>query len=207
MGRKLILLVDDDPDTLDAYVVAFQALGHATAAVPDRAAAVAAALRLRPDLMLLDVAMPGMNGLEVLERIRRDAHGARLPVIVLTGEASPNQVAQLRQHGYVRVFVKPCEPVSLCQAVAEALHAPLQVPVPLETGRLNVAMRVRSSKPRNSCRRPVERTGPRGLEALCLWADFLGRQSEGLRETAAALVARAVQVQERNLRLRSARRA
>jgi CheY-like chemotaxis protein len=206
MSRKLILLVDDDRDTLDAYAVLFQALGHVTAAASDGPDAVAAVLRLRPDLMLLDLGLPRMSGFEVLERIRSDAHGARLPVIVLTGRAFANQVAELHQHGCLRVLIKPCEPVALCQAVEEALHAPPQLPAPREDRPVNGALRVRTSKPRNARRRPVESTAPRSLEALCLWSDFLGRRSEGLRETAAALVARAVELRER-IRLRSTPRA
>jgi CheY-like chemotaxis protein len=207
MSRKLILLVDDDRDTLESFAVLFQALGHATAGASDGPAAVAAALQLRPDLMLLGLGLPHMTGVEVLERIRGDANGARLPVIILTDQAFPNQVAELRQHGCLSVLIKPCEPVALCHAVEEALHAPLHVPPPREDRRLNGALRVQPLKLRNSRRRPVESAGPRSLEALCLWSDFLGRRSEGLRETAAALVARALEVRERNLRLRSACRA
>ena len=97
MNRKLILLVDDDRDTLDAYAVLFQALGHATAGAADGPEAVTAAFNLRPDLILLDIGLPHMSGLDVLRQLRAHDSGARIPVIVVTGYALPNEVEAARQ--------------------------------------------------------------------------------------------------------------
>jgi CheY-like chemotaxis protein len=77
-----VLIVDDDPGVLRMLVRTLAADGYDTIAAPDGGAALAAAERSVPDLVVLDVAMPGLDGLEVSRRLR--AKGIGVPVLMLT---------------------------------------------------------------------------------------------------------------------------
>jgi DNA-binding response OmpR family regulator len=209
MSPRLILLVDDDRDTVEGYSVFLQARGHATATAADGLSAVAAALRLRPDLILLDLGLPRMNGLEVLRRIRADAEGATIPVIILTGHAYPEDVNVARQQLCSRVLIKPCDPMTLCEAVETTLQAHMQVERPPYGARSNGALRVRTPKPRRRARRPDVAPGERDLTSLCLWADFLCRHAAVLQDQARDLstAAAAIRIRSRKLAARRAHAA
>jgi two-component system response regulator MprA len=77
-----VLIVDDDPPVLRMLVRTLAAEGYETVAVPDGGAALAAVERSVPDLVVLDVAMPGVDGLQVCRRLR--AKGIGVPVLLLT---------------------------------------------------------------------------------------------------------------------------
>ena len=81
-----ILIVDDDPPVLRMLVRTLEAEGYETIPAPDGGAALAAAERTVPDLVVLDVAMPGMDGLQVCRRLR--AKGLGVPVLLLTARDS-----------------------------------------------------------------------------------------------------------------------
>src|SRR5262245_56585204 len=120
MSRKVLLFVDDDRDKVDALAALFSAFGHATATAINGVAAVSAALELRPDLIVLDVGLPGMNGLDVLRHVRSDARGAHVPVIILSGRTLGDDAEAARRLGCSIIFRKPCETQTLRDAV-EAL--------------------------------------------------------------------------------------
>jgi len=89
-----ILIVDDDPPVRRMLVRTIGAEGYAVAEASDGAAALAAVERDAPDLVVLDVAMPGIDGLEVCRILR--AHGRALPVILVTARGGvPDRVAGL----------------------------------------------------------------------------------------------------------------
>ncbi|MCP3162692.1 response regulator [Myxococcus qinghaiensis] len=78
----LILLVDDDSTLLEIYTEALEQLGCDVASAPDGEMALSLALSLKPDLILTDVMMPGMSGLELCRRLRADERLCRIPRIV-----------------------------------------------------------------------------------------------------------------------------
>jgi CheY-like chemotaxis protein len=79
-----ILVVDDHDDTRDAVALVLGRLGYDVTCQSDGPAAMAYLAQHVPDLVLLDVSMPGVDGLQVLRAIRADARTARLPVVVFT---------------------------------------------------------------------------------------------------------------------------
>ena len=114
-----ILAVDDDRTTLRMLRVQLEAAGHEVATARDGAAALARLARSRFDLVLLDVWMPGMDGLEVLSRLRESPSRPR--VIVMTADDAPETLLRAvreRAFGYV---AKPVEPAELANVVASAL--------------------------------------------------------------------------------------
>jgi two-component system, OmpR family, response regulator len=120
-----ILVVDDDRTTRDLLRLQLRSLGHAVDTAADGAKALAAVARRRYDLVLLDVWMPGMDGLEVLGRMRKAADAPR--VVVMTADDAPQTVLKaIRQRAY-RYVTKPIEPRDLGALVTEALSAPPEV--------------------------------------------------------------------------------
>ena len=80
-----ILLVDDDLDSLKVHCAILQTAGFEVEMAPDGISAITAARYRRPDLVLLDLMMPGMDGGEVLQQLRRDERLRNVPVVALTG--------------------------------------------------------------------------------------------------------------------------
>ncbi len=81
------------------------------------AAAVAAAKDFRPDLIMLDVMMPGMDGPATLRALQADPETSSIPVIFLTAKAQPRDVEIFRALGVVDVIAKPFEPKGLAQSI------------------------------------------------------------------------------------------
>ena len=90
-----------------AAAVLFQALGHATATATDGPAALSAALQLRPDLVVLDIGLPQMSGLEVLRQLKSTPILKRLPVIILTSSKQEGDLAMGYDGGANSYIVKP----------------------------------------------------------------------------------------------------
>jgi two-component system, OmpR family, response regulator MprA len=104
-ARELVLIVDDDPPLQRMLSRTLAAEGFAVAVAADGGAALAEAERSAPDVIVLDVAMPGMDGLAVCRRLR--AKGVSTPVLMLTArDAVPDRVAGL-QAGADDYLVKP----------------------------------------------------------------------------------------------------
>jgi CheY-like chemotaxis protein/MinD-like ATPase involved in chromosome partitioning or flagellar assembly len=117
-----ILVVDDDPDALRLVGYAFQAEGHQVITAPSGAEALAQLNAARPDLVILDVMMPDMSGLEVCQRIRASESGARLPILMLSARGLvADRVAGLKS-GADDYLPKPADTGELL-ARAEALLA------------------------------------------------------------------------------------
>lgn len=83
-GRKSVLLVDDEPDGVEALVRMFEKCGYGARAVGSAEAALAAIKAERPGVVLLDIMMPGTDGVALLKAIRADPGTATLPVLMLT---------------------------------------------------------------------------------------------------------------------------
>jgi two-component system sensor histidine kinase/response regulator len=83
-GSPLLLVVDDEPSNVEILCDLLEALDYRTVGVGSGEAALAAARERRPDLVLLDVMMPGMDGYEVCRRLRADPHTAGIPVVFVT---------------------------------------------------------------------------------------------------------------------------
>jgi CheY-like chemotaxis protein len=116
-----ILLVEDDADIRTVAEMALRMVGgfevHASASGQE---ALDAAAAFAPHLVLLDVMMPGMDGPEVLARLKLRADTARVPVIFLTAKAQPEEIERLRALGALAVIAKPFDPMTLAGQVRAA---------------------------------------------------------------------------------------
>ena len=104
MNGKKILVVDDEQDLREALVTALTAVGLVGISASDGETGLALALSERPDLILLDIGMPKMNGHQVLAQLRKDPWGKNVPVLLLTNYDDPGNIAEgieLKSNEYI----------------------------------------------------------------------------------------------------------
>ncbi len=119
----LVLMADDDPEMIALAEVTLRNDGIHCKVAGDGVSALQLARQYRPDLIVLDVKMPGINGFEVLETIRLDPRLQTLPVVMLTGCDEPDNVlrgARLKADEYLS---KPISPVRLLSRVKRVLSS------------------------------------------------------------------------------------
>ena len=115
---KRILLVEDDPDIQTVTSLALGSFGGFEVHICGSAQeAVAAAGQFRPDLILLDVMMPGMDGVDTLVALRGIPATAAVPVVFLTARVQPHEVERYRELGSLAVIPKPFEPTALAATI------------------------------------------------------------------------------------------
>lgn len=113
-----ILYVEDEPDIREVAQMALELLGGFELCVCESGArAIARAASFRPQLALLDVMMPGMDGPTTFERLRAIPELAGLPVIFMTAKVQPQEVGQYLALGAVDVIGKPFDPMTLADQV------------------------------------------------------------------------------------------
>ncbi|HYN10321.1 MAG TPA: response regulator [Vicinamibacterales bacterium] len=116
-GRK-ILVADDDQDSAESLAMLFQLMGHEVRAAQNGLAAVDLAETFRPDLIVLDIGMPGLDGYEVCRRIRRHEWGQAIVIAALTGWARDEDKGRSQQAGFNHHLVKPVDPKALEDLIA-----------------------------------------------------------------------------------------
>ncbi len=105
--ERTIFVADDDPALLRGIDLALKGRGYAVRTAPSGPALLTLLESERPDLLVLDVMMPGMSGLEVLRRIREDERWAHLPVMMVTAYPHVDVREEARQRGAGEVMPKP----------------------------------------------------------------------------------------------------
>jgi DNA-binding response OmpR family regulator len=122
MGAPMstILVADDDQDILELVAFKLTAAGHELIRATDGATALTEARRAVPDVIVLDVAMPGMSGLDVCRELRADAVTTAIPVILLTARGQESDVEAGLAAGADDYIVKPFSPREL-QILVDAL--------------------------------------------------------------------------------------
>jgi DNA-binding response OmpR family regulator len=116
-----VLVVDDDPDVCDLVTYKLEQSGFEVRRASDGDAALREVAKRIPDLVLLDIMMPGISGLEVLERLRSDHTTSLIPVVMLTAKAQENDVERGFQLGADDYVVKPFSPRELVRRVTAVL--------------------------------------------------------------------------------------
>jgi CheY-like chemotaxis protein len=111
---RTILYVDDEPDIREIVRIALGLTRGLTVHIaPSGEHALTLVHELRPDLVLLDVMMPGLDGPGTLGRMRKDPDTALIPAIFMTAKAMPKEVALLLEMGALGVIAKPFDPMQL----------------------------------------------------------------------------------------------
>lgn len=115
---RTLLYVDDEPDIRQIVQMALGLAPELTIHTGESGEqALLLAQQLRPDLILLDVMMPGLDGPGTLGRLRANPAIAGIPVVFMTAKAMPQEVARFRDMGAAGVIAKPFDPMRLAQQV------------------------------------------------------------------------------------------
>ncbi len=120
-NRLRILIVDDQPDTLEMLATHFRARGYQTLSCNSAAQALQIADREHFDLLISDIAMPAMDGLQLIRSLRQKKGMEETPAIALTGYASEKDVEAALAAGFNTHLAKPIEPAELSAAVEKLL--------------------------------------------------------------------------------------
>jgi CheY-like chemotaxis protein len=120
-----VLVADDNSDAAETLTILLGLMGHRASCVPDGAAAIAAFQASQPDVVLLDIGMPGMDGYEVARRLRKLQRPDRRPprLLALTGWGAANDRARAQEAGFDQHLTKPVDIAALQQALqADAME-------------------------------------------------------------------------------------
>ncbi|MDP3878567.1 MAG: response regulator [Methylobacter sp.] len=118
MNLQRILYVEDEPDIQAVAKLALEMVGGFQVMICSGGQqALDTVGSFAPDLILLDVMMPGMDGPATLQKLRANPSTASIPVIFLTAKVQPNEVAQYQALGALNVIAKPFDPMTLAAQV------------------------------------------------------------------------------------------
>lgn len=116
--KNRIVYVEDDDDIREVGLLALEHVGQFDVlACASGEEAVDKAVDFKPDLVLLDVMMPGMDGIETFERLRQKPELSAIPIVFMTAKVHNDEVARYREMGANGVIPKPFEPMTLCDEI------------------------------------------------------------------------------------------
>ena len=118
----LILIAEDDAKTLRLVGEVVQRAGYRAALAKHGVGAVKLLKKARPDLIILDLRMPRMDGFQLLELLKKYETSASIPVVVLTGSNSPMDIDRALQIGITDYLVKPISPRKLLSRIQKLLR-------------------------------------------------------------------------------------
>ncbi|MFH1360547.1 MAG: response regulator [Candidatus Omnitrophota bacterium] len=118
---KRILVIDDEMNIVKMVQSRLKASGYDVITAIDGKDGIAKAKQEKPDLIILDIMMPQMDGYEALGKLKESEETKFIPVIMFTAKAESDSVSQALDLGAVDYIVKPFTPVSLLEKVAKAL--------------------------------------------------------------------------------------
>jgi two-component system cell cycle response regulator DivK len=119
--RPSVLIVDDVEDNRRVYATFLRARAFDVTVAADGRQALAKARALLPDLVVMDLAIPGIDGWEVTRRLKRDRRTRRIPVIALTGYVLAGAREEAQQAGCSAFLTKPCLPDDLIRVIQQIL--------------------------------------------------------------------------------------
>jgi DNA-binding response OmpR family regulator len=126
-----VLMIEDHDDTACLVRFILERNGYAVRHAPDgRNAKRLTETREPPDLVLLDISLPSLSGLEVLRAIRSTPEWQRIPVIMLTANGRPESIAEATTLGATEYLKKPFSPEHLLRTVASFVPRPTTQPAP-----------------------------------------------------------------------------
>ena len=120
LGR--VLVVDDEPANVELIVRRLTGNGYETVTAGNGHDAIAAAIKEQPDLILMDVMMPGLDGWQATKLLKGDPKTATIPVVFVTARDRPEDVAAGFEAGGIMYVNKPVEPIELFARVRQAIY-------------------------------------------------------------------------------------
>ena len=119
--KPRILVVDDYPDALEIWGLYLRAHGYDVETASDGLEAVDKAQTQHPDVIVLDLELPGISGFEAAVRLRQSPDTALIPLIAATGYSHVRQLNQAKASGFDSIMIKPCDPAALVAEIERLL--------------------------------------------------------------------------------------
>lgn len=116
-----VLVIEDNPESLELMVYLLRAFGHEPLAARDGAEGLDAARRARPDLIVVDIQMPAMDGFEVVAALKGDPELALIPAIGVTAYAMVGDRDRILAAGFEGYLSKPIEPTTFVSNLVDFL--------------------------------------------------------------------------------------
>jgi twitching motility two-component system response regulator PilH len=117
----LIMIVDDSPTEVHVIRKALERHGYTTASAADGAEGIRLAKKMKPDLIFMDIVMPGVNGFQATRTLANDPETKRIPVIMVTSKSQETDRIWGMRQGAVDYVVKPVTPEKLVEKAQAAL--------------------------------------------------------------------------------------
>jgi PAS domain S-box-containing protein len=122
-AARRVLVVDDNYDGAQLLLMALETFGYEVQVAHDGPTALALAAEFRPDIVLLDIGLPVMDGYEVARRLRAEPFGAHVRIIAVTGYGQESDRRRSREAGFVDHMVKPVDLAALRRILSEQVRA------------------------------------------------------------------------------------
>jgi CheY-like chemotaxis protein len=122
-NHPLVLVVEDYQDAREMYAAYLQFSGYRVAEATNGFEAIEKTLELMPDIILMDLALPKMDGWEATRRLKMDDRTRHIPIVALTGHALAGHAEGARQAGCDAFVTKPCLPDALVAEIERMLTA------------------------------------------------------------------------------------
>ena len=122
-GQPLVLVVEDYQDAREMYAAYLSFSGYRVAEATNGVEAIEKTLELMPDIILMDLALPRMDGWEATRRLKLDERTRHIPIVALTGHALAGHAEGARQAGCDSFVTKPCLPDALVAEIKRMLAA------------------------------------------------------------------------------------
>lgn len=134
-SSPLVLVVEDDPETRQFYSEALQREGFVVEQAHNGHQALHKAIEMDPDLILTDIAVPGIDGIELCRRLRADSRTRHIPVLAISGYGDRQYADRARIAGADRMLAKPCDAGLIVDEARRLLLSRVgRVPAPVENG-------------------------------------------------------------------------
>jgi CheY-like chemotaxis protein len=117
-----VLVIDDEPDLRWLIRMSLERAGHEVLDAEDGLRGIALAMKQRPEVIVLDLMMPVMDGYGVLDELAKDPRTASVPVVVLSAKAIPDEADRVTAAGARRFLEKPFDPDELASELAALLQ-------------------------------------------------------------------------------------
>jgi CheY-like chemotaxis protein len=113
LSRRLTLIVDDDRDSREALSLILTSVGHAVRLAGDGEEALRLAEQFRPEMVFLDIVLPGMDGYEICHRLRQSPIFEHARIVAISALSGPKHEARCRAAGFTAQLLKPVDPTAL----------------------------------------------------------------------------------------------
>ena len=117
MLKCLILLAEDFEDTRDVYSFYLRREGFTVHELPDGTCVLSLAIEAQPDVVVLDLGLPGIDGCSLAAELRAHPQTAQTPIVVLSAHAYPEDEQRAREAGAAAFLRKPCLPAELAETL------------------------------------------------------------------------------------------